>query len=179
MAIELKRQDLKGDYISASHIGAIVKHYKKHKFQTFNRIDFVASRVKWTSAEKKLYNEKENELKGFVFNKGKDFEKTTKAILQKTYQNYEFTDYNEKGVGLYCPELKLYAIPDFLIKEKDDYYLIECKGSLSTTDNFDNYLYQLALQDLLLNLPNCLCSLYFKDKEVNIKRAVIEEKKTE
>jgi len=175
----LKRQDLKGLYISASHIGAIVKHYKEYKFQSFNDIDFIASRTKWSAEEKHLYSQEENKIKGFIFNKGKVFEQGVKKQLQEIYKELEFTDWNESGTGLFHNELKLYAIPDFLFKQKDESYLIECKSSLSTTKNFDNYLYQLALQDLLLELPNCVCSLYFKDKEINIKRVVIDQKKQE
>lgn len=176
---EIKRLDLKGEYISASHIGAIIKHYKGYSFKTFNEIDFIASRVKWTPEEKKLYNEAETKLKGFVFNLGRKFEEEKKVELKKIYSDAEFIDWNEKGTGLFHNELKLFAIPDFVINCDDLNLIIECKGSKSTTDNYSNYVYQLALQDLLLGLPNCICSLMFKDKEVNLTRADIENKQNE
>jgi hypothetical protein len=179
MISELKRLDLRGEYISASHIGAIIKHYKGYSFKTFNDIDFIASRIKWTSEEKKLYNEAETKLKGKIFQGGKDFEKSKKAELQKQYSSCEFVDWNDKDAGLFHSELKLYAIPDFVIKSKDFNLIIECKGSKSTTDNYSNYVYQLALQDLLLQLPDCVCSLIFKDKEIDLKRSEIKEKQNE
>lgn len=176
---EIKRLDLTGEYISASHIGAIIKHYKGYSFKTFNEIDFIASRIKWTSAEKKLYNEAETKLKGKIFQGGKDFEKSKKEELQQKYSHCEFVDWNDKDAGLFHNELKLYAIPDFVVKSPDINLIIECKGSKSTTDNYTNYVYQLALQDLLLQLPDCVCSLIFKDKEIDLTRNEIKNKQNE
>ena len=176
---EIKRLDLSGEYISASHIGAIIKHYKGYSFKTFNEIDFIASRIKWTSEEKKLYNEAETKLKGKIFQVGKDFEKSKKEELQQKYSHCEFIDWNDKEAGLFHSELKLYAIPDFVVKSPDTNLIIECKGSKSTTDNYSNYVYQLALQDLLLQLPDCVCSLIFKDKEIDLTRSEIKNKQNE
>lgn len=180
MIKEIKRLDLQGEYISAGQIGAIVKYYTKQKFKIYNDVDFIASRIKWTKEERNKYEKAEDELDPFRqirFKKGFEFEKQCKDAIKNKYvfEGVEFFNWNEKGTVLFDDELKMVAIPDYIVKDEfDGNKIIECKGSLSSTPNLKNYKYQLALQYYLLK-GDCECVLMFKEKEVVISSEEIEK----
>jgi hypothetical protein len=180
--IEISRLELKDKYIKASHIGCVVKKYFNKSFKVYDDFDVVVSRMYWSREERQQYEnalDKLDKNRQERFNGGKIFEETITHKLKELYAHCEVINWNDRGTTLFDTELKLCAVPDIVIKSPEINLIIECKGSKSTTPNYDNYLYQLALQDMLLQLPDCVCSLYFKDKEVNIDTKELRQKQNE
>lgn len=177
MVREIKRTDIVGDYIKATHIGTIVKHYTGENFSTFDNIDIVVSRLKWTKEEREKYEIACDEFDPFRkkrFADGKEFEIACEDLI---FEQYPLSDkiynWNDRDTCLYDDELKLLAVPDYILEDSAlGNKIFECKGSKSTTKNYDNYVYQLALQYYLLkqlNQKEYDAYLMFSDKSVQIK----------
>ena len=138
-------------YITGTEIASVVKHYKKHDFQTFFDINYIFSRKKWSSEDREKINSLFQENNKFLFNKGKEFEKRIKIKLSDSFQD-KVLSYCDSQDTIADEALHISATPDFIVEEGTTKKLIETKIGSSSTNNLMQYKYQIAMQALLI--PN-------------------------